>query len=91
MRGMRAVRMLLVAFVIVAAVALVAPTAASAYVPATTYGWAQPGAVTLESSVWAQPPASIPAGLVPAVTNQTAAQLGATYHWVQLPAEIPAR
>jgi hypothetical protein len=82
--------MLLVAFVTVAAVALLAPTAASAYAPGVTYRWAQPGAVTLGSNMWAQPPARIPAGAVPAVANQTAAQLGATYHWAQPPAEIPA-
>lgn len=89
MRIARAVRMLLVAFVTVAAVALLVPAVASGYAPGVTYAWVQPGAATTGvSRVWAQPPAWIPTAAVPATS--AAALMNPAYHWVQPPAEIPA-
>lgn len=84
MRIARAVRMLLVAFVTVAAVALLVPAVTSGYAPGVTYAWVQPGAATVGSRVWAQPPARIPITAAPAAT--ASALLNPAYHWVQPPA-----
>ena len=92
MRSLRAVQVLLVAFVTVAVLAVAAPAfAAAGYAPDATYAWVQPGAVTIGGSYAAvQLPTSIP--MVPARTvATTAASLpGSAYSWVQPPAEIPA-
>lgn len=89
MRIARAVRMLLVAFVVVAAVALFTPAVAAGYVPGATYAWVQPGAATVGvSRLWVQPPMRTPITAAPAVT--AAALMNTTYPWVQPPAHVPA-
>jgi len=90
MRALRAVPLLLVAFVTVAILVLALPAIAPAYVPGTTYSWVQPGTVTAGiPDAWGQPPASIPTVGETSPTPTLTPLFGAGYHWVQLPAEIP--